>query len=130
MWPEAEGFSLLTADFTILEHNAEALRLDGRSRAEIVGRSHWEAYPGSEHSALGQLYKRPMADRVPVSLEHRYAFENRRSFWLDMRAYPTADGALAVFWRDIADRKVGDSVLNNASARVPCKKVRGHHGRL
>ena len=43
-----EGFGVLGPDFTILEQNSEALRLDGRPREEIVGRSHWEVYPGSE----------------------------------------------------------------------------------
>jgi PAS domain S-box-containing protein len=87
-----EGFGVLGPDFTILEQNSEALRLDGRPREEIVGRSHWEVYPGSEDSELGRLYKRAMAERVSASLEHCYAFENGRARWLDMRASPTADG--------------------------------------
>jgi PAS domain S-box-containing protein len=112
-----EGFGVLGPDFTILEQNSEALRLDGRPREEIVGRSHWEVYPGSEDSELGRLYKRAMAERVSASLEHCYAFENGRARWLDMRASPTADGALAVFWRDVTDRRETQDALRESEAR-------------
>ena len=49
-----EGFALLDRDFRIREINAEGLRLVGRAREEIIGKTHWEAYPGSEGSDLGR----------------------------------------------------------------------------
>ncbi len=100
----AEGFGLMDPDFRILALNAEAMRLESRSRGDIIGKTHWEAYPGSEDSEVGRLYKRAMAERVPLSLEHHYAWEDGHSTWLDMRAYPVAAG-LAVFYRDVSDRK-------------------------
>ena len=112
-----EGFGLLAPDFTILEHNREALRLDGRTREEVVGRSHWEVYPGSEQSELGRLLKTAMAERKSVFLEHRYVWENGAALWLDMRAYPTADGALAVFWRDITQARQAVDALRESEER-------------
>ncbi|WP_207537632.1 PAS domain S-box protein [Sabulicella rubraurantiaca] len=109
-----EGFGVLAPDFTILEHNREALRLDGRPRDAVVGRSHWEAYPGSEQSEVGQLLRKAMAERVPVSLEHQYAWDQGRARWLEMRAFPTADGALAVFWRDVTDRRQAEDALRES----------------
>ncbi|RIH80951.1 Signal transduction histidine-protein kinase ArlS [Calidithermus terrae] len=112
-----EGFGLLAPDFTILEHNRQALRLDGRTREEIVGRSHWEVYPGTEASELGRLYKKAMAERVPVSLEHLYTWEEGRARWLEMRAYPTDDGLLAVFWRDVTERREAQDALRESEER-------------
>jgi len=112
-----EGFGLLAPDFTILEHNREALRLDGRPAEAVIGRSHWEVYPGSEDSELGRLYKQAMAERVPVSLEHNYAWEEGRALWLEMRAYPTDNGSLAVFWHDVTDRREAQEALHASQER-------------
>jgi len=112
-----EGFELLAPDFTILEHSREAFLLDGRSREEIVGRSHWEVYPGTEQSELGRRLKKAMADRATVSLEDRYTSERERGRWLEMRAYPIADGALAVFWRDVTDRKEAEQALRECEEK-------------
>ena len=82
----SEGFALLDSHFVILDLNAEALRLETRTRAQLVGRSHWDLYPGTEHGPVGQAYKRAMRERVPVALEHEYRWEDGRMAWLDMRA--------------------------------------------
>lgn len=113
----AEAFGLLAPDFTILEHNREALRLDGRRREDVVGRSYWQVYPGSEDAELGQSLKKAMSQRVPVSLEHQYAWADGRALWLEMRAYPTDDGSLAVFWRDVTDRRQADQALRQSEER-------------
>lgn len=113
----SEGFSLLDADFTILDVNSEALRLETRTREQLVGHSHWEMYPGTEQSPLGQAYKRALRERVPVTLEHQYLWEDGRISWLDMRAYPTADGRLAVFFRDVTDRHLADTKLRESEER-------------
>lgn len=112
-----EGFGVIGPDFTILEHNREALRMDGRPAAEIVGRSHWEAFPGTEHSEVGLLLKKAMADRQPAFLEHRYWWEEGRSLWLDLRVYPMADGSLAAFWRDVTERKAAEEALRESEER-------------
>lgn len=100
-----EGFAILAADFTIIEFNREASLIDGRSRESVVGLSHWEAYPGSEDSELGQAYKQAMLDRIPMTLEHQISIVDRPNLWIEMRAYPNDDGTLAIFWRDITQRK-------------------------
>lgn len=112
-----EGFSLLGHDFTILDVNEEAMRLETRPRSAIVGQSHWEVYPGTKGSVLGRLYEKAMYERVPVTLEHEYTWEDGRSAWLDMRAYPIDDG-LAVFYRDITERKRVQERVEESEAQL------------
>lgn len=112
----AESFALLDREFRIIDLNVEALRLDSRPRAALIGQSHWRAYPGSEHSELGSLYKRAMAYRVPVELEHRYTWPDGRKTWLETRAYPVEDG-LAVFFRDVSEQKQIDAAAQETAER-------------
>ena len=100
-----DGFGLLAPDFTILRLNSEAYRIDGRPREDLIGRSHWEVYPGTEHSELGKLYKQAMVDRLPVRIEHRYAWPDGRVSDLETRVFPVANGCLAIFYRDVTDQQ-------------------------
>jgi PAS domain S-box-containing protein len=109
----AEGFCLLDREFRIIEINAAGCRLEARARDELIGKSHWEAYPASEHSQVGQLYKRALRDRRAVALEHRHVWGDGREAWLDMRAYPTEDGGLAIFYRDVTERHRAQDQLHD-----------------
>ena len=113
----SEGFALLAPDFTILDVNAETLRLDARGRHDLIGRSHWDAFPGTEHSQLGSLYKKAMIERVPISLEHRHQWEDGRHSWLEMRAHPVSEGRLAIFFRDVTDRHEAERALRESEQR-------------
>jgi PAS domain S-box-containing protein len=114
----AEGFVLLDREFRIVRINAEGLRLEGRSAGDIIGRTHWDAYPGSEAGELGRLYKQAMAERVPVSRMHRFRWPDGHRSWLDMRAYPTPDGGLAVFYRDVTASREAEERLRESEAQL------------
>ena len=116
-----EGFMLLDHGFRILAVNAEGLRLNAGQNAgqaeTLVGQVMWDAYPGAEDSEPGRLNKRAMAERVPVALEHLYAWPDGRRTWLDMRSYPVPEG-LAVFYRDVTDRRGTTDRLRDSEARL------------
>nr|WP_236960209.1 hybrid sensor histidine kinase/response regulator [Methylobacterium durans] len=112
-----EGFLLLDRDFRILQMNAEGFRLEDRPASEILGRSHWEVYPGSEHMPIGTMYLRAMRERIPLTLEHRYVWPDGHAAWLEVRAYPAPDG-LALFYRDVTERREREEALREAEARL------------
>ncbi len=112
-----EGFALLDRDFRVLQINSEAMRLENRPREAILGRTHWEAWPGTETSELGRLYQSAMRDRQRVELEHEYVWPDGRRTWLEMRAYPSGDG-LAIFYRDITARKTNQTALRESEERL------------
>ena len=112
----AEGFLLLDREFRVLDINAEGLKLETRPITEIVGQTHWAVWPGTEHSELGDFYKRLMATRTRGEIDHRYMWPDGREVWLEARAFPTNDG-LAIFYRDVSDRKIAEMRLRDSEAR-------------
>ncbi len=116
-----EGFVLLDRDYRVLSINAEGIELDQRAREDIVGKTHWEAWPDSEHGPLGALYKKAMTERVPVELEHRFVWPDGRVSWFDMRAHPSGDG-LAIFYRDISERHAAEAQLRDSRDRLAAER--------
>ncbi|MDB5838233.1 MAG: sensor hybrid histidine kinase [Herminiimonas sp.] len=110
----AEGFVLLDHDFRVLQVNRGALRLDTRPASDIIGLSHWEAWPGSEQLQIGHTYKRAMAERIPLSAEQNYIFPDGRSVWLDIKATPANQG-LALIYNDITERKKAEQALQQVN---------------
>jgi PAS domain S-box-containing protein len=111
-----EGFVLMDRDFRILQINAEGLRIDGRREEEMIGRSHWEVWPDSENTIVGQAYKRAMAERRPVRFENCYTFAGVER-WFTVHAYPHGDG-LAVIYRDITELRLTNAQLKEAQDRL------------
>ena len=112
-----EGFVLLDRDFHVLDINAEGLRLDQRNREELVGRSHWEAWPGSEGQSQGELYKRVARTGIPETQEVEYEWHHGELAWIEVRAFPHPEG-VAVFFRDVGDRKRAEIDLRASEARM------------
>jgi PAS domain S-box-containing protein len=111
-----EGFVLMDQHFQVLQINTEGLRIDGRPEAEIVGRSHWELWPGSENSTVGLAYKKAMTERAPVWFENCHQFDNGEK-WFSVHAYPYGDG-LALIYRDITELKTTNAQLREAQDRL------------
>lgn len=112
-----EGFIFLEPDFRVRQINPGGMRFENRPVSEIIGRSHWELWPGSENSTIGDAYKHAMKERVAINLEHWYVFPDGRSYWIDVRVFPVEDG-LAVFYRDINERMAGEQALRASEQRL------------
>lgn len=105
-----EGFMLLDRNFLILQINSEGLRLKRRLAAQTLGKTYWDAWPGSEQLPHGALLRQAMTERVPVSIDVCSDRPDGHNSWLEVRAYPSGDG-LAIFFLDITDRKRSEESL-------------------
>ncbi|MBA2961405.1 MULTISPECIES: PAS domain-containing protein [Ramlibacter] len=112
-----EGFLLLDEDFHIAEVNDYTLRLCGLAREQMVGRCHWEVFPGSRELEVGRAYLRAMAEGRPFTLDHLYEWPDGRKSWIELRGYRTPDG-LALFFRDVAERRRFERQAAESAERV------------
>jgi PAS domain S-box-containing protein len=109
----SEGFLLLDRDFRIVEISAEGVRMANRPRSEIVGEILWDQAPGLRDSDLGQLLAQCLEQGAPMKLEFHYQWPHGGKAWLEIRAFPS-QGGLAVFYRDVTDRKRSEEELGRA----------------
>ncbi|NPC54540.1 ATP-binding protein [Caenimonas soli] len=111
-----EGFAMLDPDCRLLQMNAEGLRIGKLSAPEVIGRRVWEIWPKVVGSGLSDLYHRVRETGKGASVEYRTNGGDEVS-WLEVRAYPALNGGLAVFYRDINERKQAEEKLKEADRR-------------
>ena len=112
-----EGFALFSPSWTVLEVNNAALRISQRERGDVLGKSHWEVWPEMIGTAGEAMYQRVMASREPETVEYYQPFSNGHAAWIEGRAYPAGKEDLAVFFRDISERKAAVHALKEADRR-------------
>ncbi len=96
-----DHFAVYDREWRYTYVNDGALKILGKSREDLLGRSIWDLFP----DAIGNHYYRALlaaaADRRPRQVENYYAPFDQ---WFDNYIYPT-DVGIAVFATDITARK-------------------------
>ena len=107
----------MDADFRILSVNAAAERALGRPREALIGRTHWEAFPASVGTPLERQYRCVLADRVEAHFTYHYTGEDYDRH-LEIDAYPTDEGGIALFWRDVSEQVRAERRVREAAERL------------
>jgi PAS domain S-box-containing protein len=97
-----DGFLALDGEWRVTFVNSEAERLNDMRREDMLGKSHWDLFPGAVGTPVHSELLRAAAERVAVDFENCYAPWDR---WFHVKAYPARDGGLSVFYEDITARK-------------------------
>ncbi|MBV9401053.1 MAG: PAS domain S-box protein [Bryobacterales bacterium] len=98
----SDGFFALDRDWRITYANAEAERLTGMRREDIVGKRQWELFAYAVGTPAYQELQRAAAQRVAVNFETYYEPWKR---WLHLKAQPASEGGMFFFFEDITERK-------------------------
>ena len=112
----ADEHLTMDAEFRILTMNASAERNLGAPRETFIGRTHWDAFPASVGSPAEQVYRRVMKTRVEEHITHHYVGEGYDRF-LEIDVYPTDEGGVALFWREVSERMHAEAALRESEAR-------------
>ncbi|WP_374047056.1 PAS domain-containing protein [Massilia sp. YIM B02443] len=99
----SEAHCVLGPDCHILVLNAAAERQLGRQRATLLGRSYLEAFPWMVDSPVERACRRVVEDGV----EQHFTYHRKGGGFdvrLEIDAYPTDEGGVALFWRDVTEK--------------------------
>ncbi|WP_334190964.1 sensor histidine kinase, partial [Noviherbaspirillum sp.] len=112
-----EGFAVLDRYWTVLRMNGEGLRITQRSASEVIGRNHWDIWPELKGTETAAIFHRVMETGKAEIVEVPFVLPNKKKAWIETRVYPSLDGGIAFFFRDITDRKVVEEKLQEADRR-------------
>ena len=97
----------LDKDWKLVYLNSEAERLVGLSREGAIGISFWSLFPEEVDGIYHRHYQQAVDTGEPMRFE---AFFKREQRWLEMKAYPHADG-LTVLFTDVTKRVADEKQL-------------------
>jgi PAS domain S-box-containing protein len=104
-----DGFVALDREWRFIylnRHTEPSLQRLGRTRQELIGRSIWVEFPELVGSPFEQHYRRAVAEQVTMTFE---SFDPRLQSWLEVHAYPAAEG-LSIYFHDITARKRSEAM--------------------
>ena len=94
---------VLDHDFRFVLVNLGLERMARRPREEVLGRCLWETFPDTQRDPLAwREFHRARDEQVAVQFE---VYSSELDLWVEVTAYPTQEGGIAVFHRDISERK-------------------------
>jgi PAS domain S-box-containing protein len=108
-----DGFFSLDREFRFTYVNHQAERVLKRPREELIGKVLWDEFPESIGTKFERHYRQAMSEGVRTEFEDLYTPLGRL---FEVRAFPSEEG-LAVYFRDITERRSAEEVLLEASAR-------------
>lgn len=107
-----DAYFALDREWRIVRVNSNQERISGVRRESSVGRSFWDVFPAAVNLKYWTEYHRAMKDRIAVHFEEYYA---PLKLWTEADAYPTKDGGIVVFFRDITERKRSEKAVQEAN---------------
>ena len=109
------GFYSLDDEWRFTHLNADAERLLGRTREELLGTVIWDEFPATVASVFEASYRRAVESGDPVSFDAFYP--EPLNGWYELRAWPSPDG-LSVYFLEVTERRGAQQRAEQAAVRL------------
>jgi PAS domain S-box-containing protein len=108
-----EGFQIIGFDWRYRYVNDAAAAHGRRARAELLGHTMMERYPGIEQTELFAVLRQCMADRTARRIENLFVYPDGNDAWFELNIQPVPEG-ISILSLDITERKAGENALRAA----------------
>jgi PAS domain S-box-containing protein len=105
----AEAFYSVDSHWRLTYVSREAEKRWRRGSGKLLGTVLWDIFPQPEKTVGWKMHHETMETRRPV---HWETFSPNLETWIETAAYPTADGGIAAFSRDITERRKAEETLS------------------
>ncbi|NNE93919.1 MAG: response regulator [Verrucomicrobiales bacterium] len=103
-----EGYVAFDGDFHYTAVNDKGLAIINMTREELIGRNMFELFPDTKGTIVEENYRKALEQQIPVHFRFFYDAWQR---WFEVGAFPSKDGGLEVYFRDISQRATTDAIL-------------------
>ena len=108
-----DGFAAIDRDWRFTYVNPQAEVILRRRREDLLGRSHWDEFPGSIGTRFEREYRQVVKTGEPATFEEYYP---PLDVWFEIHAYPS-DGGLALYFQNINQRRQAEKTLRESEER-------------
>jgi len=109
------GFYSVDREWRFTHVNAEAERLFGTRREELLGRLLWDAFPAAVDSNFEENFQTAVRSGLPVSFDAYYPAP--LNGWFEVRAWPSPDG-LSVYFLEVTERRLAQEQAERSARRL------------
>ncbi len=98
-----EGFQVIDEDYRYVYLNYAAAKHGKKERAELIGKTMLEVYPGFQETPAFAAIQRCMVERLPILMESRFTYADLSTRVFELSIQPCNEGVMVLSF-DITDR--------------------------
>jgi PAS domain S-box-containing protein len=117
-----EGAQIVDFDWKYKYVNDAFLKHSKYGRAELIGHTVMEKYPGIEKTPIYQVYKKCFEERVAIHLENEFQFPDGSMGWFELSFQPVPEG-IFILSVDITPRKQAELLLKELNETLEKRAV-------
>jgi PAS domain S-box-containing protein len=103
-----DGLAVMDRDWRFTYVNSAWQSVSGKTRQELLGHTIREAFPDLAGTIFDREFRRAVTENISVSVDGYYSATNR---WLSVGVYPSGDGGLTLYARNVTERKKFEEAL-------------------